>query len=91
MTLQGNFFRHLSKDYFALVLIIKTKWKKETIDLADTILRIICHAEINKRNKKDIANNINTLAVGVKRKQALWGMCTNQRCIDRVNTIYYND
>lgn len=64
MTLQENLFRHLGKDYFALVLAIETLLKEETMDLADTILKIIHHAEINKKNKKNIANNVNALIVG---------------------------
>lgn len=39
--------------------------KKETTDLADTILRIICHAEINKKNKKNIANNLNVFTISI--------------------------
>lgn len=66
MTLQENLLRHLGKDYFALVFVIETSWKKETIDLANTILRIICHAEINKENKKNTANNVNAFAVGAQ-------------------------
>lgn len=38
---------------------------EDTTDFADTILRIICHAEINKKNDKDMAKNINAFAVGV--------------------------
>lgn len=34
------------------------------MDLADTIRRIICYAKIKKRNKKDMANNINAFAMG---------------------------
>ena len=91
MTLQGNLFRHLGKDYSALVSAIETTWKEETTDLVDTILKIIRHAEINKRNKKNTANNVNTLAVGVQRERALWGTCTTQECIDRGSTAHYSD
>lgn len=38
------------------------------MDLVDIILRIICHAEINKKNVKNTANNINTFAVDAKQK-----------------------
>ena len=71
MTLQENLLRHLGKNYSALVLAIETIWKEETMDLADIILRIICHAEINKENKKNTANNINVFAVSAQREQAL--------------------
>lgn len=64
MTFQGNLLEHLGKDYSILVSAIETTWKEKTIDLTNTILKIIRYAEINKRNKKDTANNINTLAIG---------------------------
>ena len=66
-------------------------WKEETTDLADTILRIIRHAEINKGNEKDTANNINVLAVGAQQERAPWGICTNQEYIDQKSIVYYND
>ena len=91
MTLQGNLFRHLGKDYSALVSAIETTWKEETTDLADTILRIIRHAEINKENEKDTADNVNALAVSAQREQAPRGTCTNQECIDRGSTAHYSD
>lgn len=37
--------------------------------MADTILKIICHIEINKKNEKDMVNNVNVFTVGAKRKQ----------------------
>ena len=52
MTLQGNLLRHLGKDYSALVSAIKMTWNEETTNLADTILRIIRHAEIKKEMRK---------------------------------------
>lgn len=65
MTLQKNLLRHLSKNYSALVSAIEMMWKEVTTDLANTILKIIYYAKINKRNIKDMANNINVLTVGV--------------------------
>lgn len=65
MTLQGNLLGYLGKDYSTLVLAIETMWKEVIIDLANTILRIICPAKINKKNKKNTINNVNALAVGV--------------------------
>lgn len=91
ITLQGNLLRHLGKDYSALVSAIETTWKEETTDLADTILRIIRHAEINKGNEKDTADNVNALAVGAQRERAPRGSCTNQECIDRGSTAHYSD
>ena len=76
MTLQRNLLTHLGKDYSALVSAIETTWKEETTELADTILRIIRHAEINKGNEKDTADNVNALAVGAQRERALRGTCT---------------
>ena len=89
ITLQGCLLRHLGKDYSALVSAIETAWKEETTDLADTILRVIRHAEINKGNDKDSAENVNALAVGVQR--APRGTCTTQECIDRGSTAHYTD
>lgn len=70
MTLQGSLFRHLGKDYSALVSDIETTWKEETTDLQDIILRVIRHAEINKGNNQDMAANIsNPLAVNTQRER----------------------
>ena len=62
-----------------------------TIDLVDTILKIIRHTEINKRNKKNTADNINALVVGAQQEQAPWRTCTNQECINRGSTTHYSD
>ena len=78
MTFQGNLIRHLGKDYSALVLVIETTCKEETTDLADTILRIIRHSEINKRNEKNTADNVNALVVGAQQEQAPQRTYTNQ-------------
>lgn len=91
ITLQGNLLRHLGKDYSALVSAIETSWTEETTDLGDTILRVIRHAEINKGNEKDTANNVNALAVGTQRERAARETCTNQECIDRGSTSHYSD
>lgn len=82
MTLQRNLLRHFGKDYFALVLAMKMMWKKETTNLADIILKIICHAEINNENEKNKVDNVNVLTMGTQQKQTLWEMCTTQECID---------
>lgn len=71
MTLHGNLLRHLGKNYFALVSAIETMSKEETIDLVDIILRIIYYAKINKRNEKDITNNVNTFAMSTQQKQLI--------------------
>lgn len=59
MSLQKSLLWYLEKDYLALVSIIKTVWKDETINLGDTILQVIRHAEINKKNKKNSADVFN--------------------------------
>lgn len=64
ITLQRSLFRHLSKNYSILVSAIETMWEKESTNLANTILRIIWYVEINKRNEKDTANNVNAFAMG---------------------------
>lgn len=68
ITLQENLFKHLGKDYFALVLAIETTWKEKTTDLVDIILKIIRHTEINKKNKKDMADKRNAFAVGAQQE-----------------------
>ena len=78
LTLQGNLLRHFGKEYSALVTTIETEWKKETTSLANTVLRVVRHAEINKGNERDMASNIPIpLAVGIQREQASRGTCTN--------------
>ena len=81
MTLQGNFFRHLGKDYAALVSAIETKWKKETTNLSDTILRVIRHAEINKGNAQDLAKITKVLSIGVQK--ASKKTCTTLECVEK--------
>ncbi len=66
MTLQGNLLRHLGRDYTALVSAIDTNWKEETTNLADTILRVIRYADINKGNDKDNAD-VKVLAANIHR------------------------
>lgn len=56
--------------------------------MADIILGIIHHAEINKKNKKDRADIINALAVDAQQRKAFWGTYTNQECIDRGSIAY---
>lgn len=89
MTLQGSLLRHLGKDYSALVSAIETSWTEENTDLAETILRIIRHAEINKGNMEDSAENTKVLATRVP--QAPKGTCTTQECIDRGITTHFLD
>lgn len=64
MILQGSLLRHLGKDYSALVSAIEIAWKDETTDLADTILQVIKHAEINKGNDQDNAK-VKIMATGI--------------------------
>lgn len=88
MTLQGSLFQHLGKDYLALVLVIKTVWMEETTDLADTILRVIKHAEMNKRNDLNNAK-VKILTVGIHR--APQKTCKTKECIERGVTIHYTN
>lgn len=48
----------------ALMLAIETAWTEDTTDLADTILKVIRQAEINKENDKSTTESVNTFAVG---------------------------
>lgn len=45
--------------------------------MADIILKIICYTEINKKNEKNTADNVNALAVGTQQEQTLCKTCTN--------------
>lgn len=90
MILQGSLLRHLGKGYSALVSAIETTWTDETTNLSDTILRIIGHAEINKWNEEDTAENSNKV-LAVKTPQAPRGTCTTQECIDRGSTAHFVD
>lgn len=65
MNLRGNLRRHLGKDYSALVLAIETVWGEETTDFSGPTIQIFRHAEINKGNDKDTAENTNALAVNI--------------------------
>ena len=64
MTLQESLLRHLGRDYAALVSAIETNWKNKITHLADTILQVIRHAEINKGNNKDNAD-VKVLAANI--------------------------
>lgn len=66
LTLQGNFLKHLGKDYLALVTSIKTKQNKKTISLTDTVLKVVKYIEINKENKKNKASSIFVNALAIK-------------------------
>ena len=88
MTLQGSLLRHLGRDYAALVSAIETNWKDETTDLANTILRVIRHAEINKGNDKDNAD-VKVLAANIHR--APKSTCTTKECVERGVTTHYTD
>ncbi len=93
LILQGNLLKHLGKDYLALVTTIKTEWKEETTNLSDTVLKVVKHAEINKKNVRNTASSasVNALAMEAERKRVPHGTCKNQECIDRGSTAHYND
>lgn len=89
MTLQRKLLHHLGKDYSALVSAIETRWKEDTINLSDTILRIIRHAEINKGSAQDTKKpqslspaSIELQKERAERLNALRGVTThfNNRC-----------
>lgn len=88
MTLEGSLLCHLERDYAAFVSAIETNWKDKTTDLADTILRVIRHAEINKGNNKDNAD-VKVLAANIHR--APKGICTTKECVKREVTTHYTD
>lgn len=66
ITFQKNFLKHFGRNYFVLVLAIKTMWKEKITNLANTILKIIRYAKIKKENKKNIANNINIFIIDIQ-------------------------
>ena len=88
MTLQGSLLRHLGRDYAALVSAIETNWKDETTDLADTILRVIRHAEINKGNNKDNAD-VKVLAANIH--QAPKRTYTTKKCVEKEVITHYTN
>lgn len=88
ITLQGSLLYHLGRDYVALVSAIETNWKEETTDLADTILRVIKQAEINKGNDKDNAD-VKVLAANIHR--APKRTCTTKECVERGVTTHYTN
>lgn len=90
MTLQGSLLRYLGKGYSALVSAIETTWTEETTDLSDTILRIIRHAEINKENEEDMAENASKV-LATRTLQAPRRTCTTQEYIDRGITTRFPD
>lgn len=91
IALQRSFLWHLGKSYMALVLAIKTTWTDETIDLSNTILRIICHAKINKRNEKDSMENLSKVVLATRTSQAPKKTYTTQECIDRGIKTHFFD
>lgn len=64
MILQESLTRQLKREYVALVLAIETNWKDMTVDLANTMLQVIKHTEINKGNNKNNAD-MKVLAVNI--------------------------
>ena len=54
------------------------------------ILRVIRHAEIDKGNDQDIADNTtNALVINAQRERASRGTCTTQERIDRGSTAHF--
>ena len=88
MTLQGSLLRHLGRDYTALVSAIETNWKDETTNLANIILQVIRHTEINKGNDKDNAD-VKVLAANIY--QAPKRTCTTKEYVKRRVTTHYTN
>lgn len=88
--LQGSFLRHLGQNYSALVSAIKTEWTEDTTNLSDTILRVICHAEIQKRNALDNAAEPPKVMV-INTQRAPKGTCITPKCVERGVTTHYNN
>lgn len=63
MILQRSFFKHFTKDCLVVISAIEINWIKETANLTNIILCIICYIKINKRNEEDSAGNIKVLAI----------------------------
>lgn len=82
MTLQRKLLHHLGKDYSALVSAIETRWKEDTTNHSDTVLRIIRQAEINKGSAQD-TKKPQILVTGMHR--APKGTCKTPECIERCN------
>lgn len=61
ITLEENLLYHLDKDYAALIFAIKTTQKVKTIDLANTIFRVVRHAKIKKNDKNNADVKILTI------------------------------
>ena len=88
ITLQKSLLCHLGRDYAALISAIKTNWKDETTDLANTILRVIRYAEISKGNNK---NNVNIKVLAANIHRALKRTCTIKEYVKREITTHYTD
>lgn len=89
MTVRKSLLLHLSKNYSAVVSTIETRETEETTNLSNTILQIIRHIEINKRNEDDLAEIVKVLAAGIPRGPKR--TCTTQEYIDRGSTAHLID
>ena len=69
---------------------IETKWTEDTTNLSNTILRVTCHAEIQKRNALDNATEPSKVIV-TNIQRASKGTCTTLEYVERGVTIHYND
>lgn len=88
MILQRSLLCRLRKDYAAFVTAIETNQKDKTINLADSILQVIRHAEINKDNNRDNAD-VKILAANIYR--ALKGTCTTKEFVEKGVATHYID
>ena len=91
MTLQVSLFGHLGREYSALVLAIETVWRDKTINLGNTILRIVRHAEITKKNEEDNIDYTNGKVLTANIYQAPKGTCITKKCVEQDVTTHYID
>ena len=88
---QRSLLRHFDKNYLALVSAIKTVWEDRNTNLSNIILRVTCHAEIQRGNVEDNADTPNTKVLAANIQQTPKGTCTSKKCVKRGVTIYYTD
>lgn len=90
MMLQANMLQNLDSEYSA-VSTIQTKWKKENMNLSDTILQVIRYEKFIKETTVggDKSNETRTLSTGIHKVPK--GTGTTPECVERGLTTHYND
>lgn len=74
--------RNLGPEYSGLVSSIQSKWKEETTNLPDTILRIVRYEEILKESNPKVL---------LTSQHSPRGSCTTPECVARNATTHYPD